>query len=558
MAWMNIRGDHGSLSVSSDGGIASHVKEIINAVNTLSDLKDIKLCLSSRPWSDFEKAFGQLAHRKLYVHNENREYIRLYIRERFEKSIDFTTSTADRQELKRLVDSMVDDSRGVLLWVFLAVESLLRGLSNNDRISELRQRLEKLPKRLHEMFERMLNSVEDLYQEQAAKILQIALHAQEPMYVFVYSLIGNNEEDEARALVAEQRPWDEEECVNVSTLAEQRIRVRCPDLIKIRVSGRKMVSAQKMTEHQVEFLHRTVRDFLALDETQLMLQSRIRGSGLFDPALFICKALVVQVGGIRLFTTESWHTASGTEPDEMHQIYELLSRIALYAKELEERLHIPQTQILDGLSEIIAAQVMDKDFLLGIGDSFVAMMAQQQLLLYVKEKIRQAPRVLNGPGRPMLQSVLFPAIPERDFRRSSYSIGTAQSEPSPAMVKLLLEHGASPNAMGIWHIYIRQLYIDRSSLSNNLESRQRHVSIIQSCLEHGAEPKSKCIVGYTNPKPTIHRAEGIKYPIYRDIIEIIREVIEPHEREYIELLIQNGRKDTIWRFNVPDWLHFIT
>ncbi|KAL6362600.1 hypothetical protein LRP88_03891 [Fusarium phalaenopsidis] len=176
-----------------EGGVSAHVRDIIEVINVLADLQDIKLCVSSRPWPAFENAFGQAAHRKLYIHNENREDIGRYIRERFTSSPAYQKSLIPPKDLRKLSNSMVEDSRGVFLWVSLVVESLLQGLENGDRVDELRKRFEETPKTLHAMFERMLDSVEERYHEQAAQILQVAFHARAPMYVAVYSFIGDDD-----------------------------------------------------------------------------------------------------------------------------------------------------------------------------------------------------------------------------------------------------------------------------------------------------------------------------------------------------------------------------
>ncbi|CAM1511757.1 Fc.00g092700.m01.CDS01 [Cosmosporella sp. VM-42] len=514
---------------SAQGGVgaASFVAEIIDVMNTLSTLPDVKLCLSSRPWHAFEKAYGKSETQKLYVNDENRNDIRLYIRDRLENADVFVHSQADRVDLQQLINSMVEDSRGVFLWVFLVAESLLRGLTNEDRPAELRRRLEETPKTLNEVFERMLGEVEEIYHEQAAQILQVAVHAVEPMYVVLYSFIGDDEHD---ALLAEIKPWSKDECIAKSKTAEVRLKVRCPDLIKIWTPRRLPETAQEMTTHHVDFLHRTVRDFLSLVDTQELLNRRLKQN--FDPTEFLCNSLLTQIKAASVPGPGVWlHAAKYREG-----IRQLMDDITYYARELELRTQVPQTTLLDELQRVIACQMGDDDFVLD-GISFTGLMVQKDLQLYVETRLPQA---LNGPGNPLLELALLPP-----FGGARYPT----SMPSPRMVSLLLSHGAKPGQFGdkttaIWDRYMLGVYEShkRSPEPVYQGSKEDQISIIQELLQHGADPKLRCLVGMSEPKVTVGKAKGISYPVYMDVLEMVQEIFQPEERVFIEALIREGRR----------------
>lgn len=558
------QGDDGATVGLNGDSVATHVRDIIEAMGILSSLEDVKVCLSSRPWPDFETEFGQIPDRKLYVHNENRDDIRMYIRERFERSLDFAKSTYEKQELQQLVDSMVEDSRGVFLWVFLAVESLLRGLSNGDRISELRRRLDQMPKRLHEMFKRMLDSVEEVYQEQAAKMLQVALYAKRPLYVALYSLVDNDDgETSLEKLALENKEWDEKECVSASKMGERRIKIRCPDLIKINGLPDEMTTAQKMRGHRVEFLHRTVRDFLALEETQIMLQQRMRKP--FDPHLFIAQALLVQIGAAKLSGPETWSTAEGA-PDMLELLYDLTR----YTAQVEERLDVAQTILLDQLEKIIAMQTGTTNFLLK-SYSFTSYMVQAGLTRYVKTRL---PLALDCPGIPLLESALFVDWPQENDSSHRLEMPPAYMPwkiPGPlrryfprasiAMITMLLDQGADPNQpssdgqQSIWHNYMIQIYksgsIMRSGPRDHLIST--YSAIIQCLLDYGADPTVQFKV---RSRELTHTANGakIEYPMYKDVLAICRDIFADKDLECIELLINSKNKGIFSPFKWLGWL----
>ncbi|KAI8664535.1 NACHT domain-containing protein [Fusarium keratoplasticum] len=450
--------DYANPQGSREGGVSAHVRDIIEVINDLADLQDIKLCVSSRPWPAFENAFGQATRRKLYVHNENREDIGRYIRERFTSSPAYQKSLIPPKDLQTLSNSMVEDSRGVFLWVSLVVESLLQGLENGDRVDELRKRFEETPKTLHAMFERMLDSVEERYHEQAAQILQVAFHARAPMYVAVYSFIGDDE----LLLEGDPKPWREDDCIHKSKSTEDRLKVRCPDLIKIKGNPSTMTTAQRMTKHQVEFLHRTVKDFLSLEDTQKMLQDRIRES--FDPMRFISKALLAHIRGAEISGNQAWSPTSW-------EMFQLLDELTYYVFELEQTTKLPQIELLDKLRETIAKQTGNRDFLLD-GDSFFGVMAQKDMYLYVKENLPQA---LHGPGAPLLGSVLFP----RWQRPRRHADGLPR--PSVEMVELLLKHGAKTRELSkdrkatLWSQYMARIYGAQAELRGNARLRDTHL-----------------------------------------------------------------------------------
>lgn len=527
----------GEPGIDNGDSVPGHVSEIIGIMNVLSSLTGVKLCISSRPWRAFEKAFGGLAHRKLYVNDENRGDIRLYIRDRFERSDAFTESNTNSGELQALVEEMVEDSRGVFIWVFLVVESLLRGLSNEDRIVELRRRLNETPKTLNDLFERMLSSVESIYQEQAAQILYVALHAREPLSVIVYSFIGD---DTYNALTAEVRPWAEEECISASKTAELRIKVRCPDLIIIRKFLDYPTRTPMMAFHQLDFLHRTVRDFLTLEDTQRRLNSRLQKP--FDPVMFICHGLLSQIKGAAGAANLWPDTTPGNE------LFAMLNYISYYVGVLEQRTGEPQLELLDELERTIGVQVDKIGFLLN-GDSFLGVMARKKMYLYVESKL---PRGLDSHGVPLLECALWPDGDSSD------------RQPLPKMVSLMLAHGAKPSATGgdgaesIWYGYLYGIYeLHRQSQSPMSQAaREAHTTIIVSLLKHGADTRLRCVVDRTKPRAAVGRAKGVRYLVYKDVLEIIQAVFPSEERAYIEAIVHEQRRGILSGWTVPAWLRW--
>ena len=520
----------------SEGGVATHVAQIIGVMSELSKLADVKLCLSSRPWHPFEQAFGRSDDYKLYVNEENRDDIRLYINDRFEKAEVFINSRTSADSLQQLVNDIVEDSRGVFLWVVLVIERLLRGLTNQDRLAELRKRLEATPKTLNEIFDRMLASVEDVYHEQAAQILMVALHAVEPMPVVVYSYIGDDDHD---ALANQIAPWSAQECVDIAEASLVRLRVRCPDLIKIRISHKDPRTAQALGHHQVDFLHRTVRDYLALDDTQKQLKARLQKP--FEPSQFLCHALLAHLKG---FTA---HGLYGNLMEDPLGVWNKVHCILHHAKDLEVKTCTAQTALLDELNLVMSTHMKRNNFVVH-GNSFMNLMVQYNLRLYVEQKI---PQGLSASWVSLLRRALMldpePSLPLRHL------------PPSAAMVSLLLEHGANPNEIAagnttVWHFFMRSLYAQHTAQRNNhsphqSERHRENLIIVQELLKQGADPNLRCTISMGSPKPTVGRAKGIGYPQTMGLSDILGVMYSREECAYVHAIIRERRTG----FLTPLW-----
>lgn len=513
---------------------ANDVSGIIDVMKTLANLPDIKLCVSSRPWPVFEEAFGQSDNLKFYVNEQNRDDIRAYVKDKFAKSPVF--AKRNPYAAADLVEDLVNDSQGVFLWVYLAVANILRGVTCEEGPNEVRRRLEETPKTLRETFERMLESVDPCFHEQEAQILQVALHATEPLNVFTYAFIGN---DNANPIEAEIRTWSEDECVTLSRATEARMKVRCPDLIKIWTPEEPPTSAQDLMAHRVDFIHRTVRDFLALEETQCGLSQRMTKP--FHPVKFISGTLLMQIKALAI-DKDSSKPFCCRAPG----IQALLEKLLDYARELELETDSADTELLNELRRVLVSQSGNDKFTIN-GDSFTGIMVQKDLYKYVETRL---PEALSEKGRPLLECALLP----------SPSWSHPSTVPSPQMAKLLLCKGASPRqatvakpSKSVWELYMATAYIrhKRGSDFQTPRQQQDQVSIVQELLQHGADAYLKVVDKWSDAKPTVGKANGIRYPTYIDLPDIIEAMYSEEDRTMMEALIQKRRAGY-----VPSWLRW--
>ncbi|OKP14543.1 hypothetical protein PENSUB_13895 [Penicillium subrubescens] len=147
MEWLKQGGKHGGLYWI--GGKADEYpgdsRDILRVPENLTAFVNVKVCVSSRPWEIFEKAFDTNTDPRLYLQELTRRDIEIYVYQTFEEDPNFIQARNHDSKYNELVSEIVDLAQGVFLWGFLVVRSLLRGLTSADTFKFLQTRLYQLP-----------------------------------------------------------------------------------------------------------------------------------------------------------------------------------------------------------------------------------------------------------------------------------------------------------------------------------------------------------------------------------------------------------------------------
>ena len=247
--------------------------EVIRVLDVINSNSNIKICLSSRPWNVFEDAFGQHPTRKLYMQDLTRSDIEIYVRSKLENHRAFRLRASDQEDYQNLVVRTVNKSDGVFLWVFLVVRSLLEGLTNEDSIRTLEARLDSLPADLEDYFGHILGKVDMVYRRDMARTFQETLQATEPLTLIMHSYL--DESDAHHALRMNVAPMGTYDLCRRTSQMRRRINGRCKGLLEPCFDP----SLTTFWGHKVEFLHRTVRDYLLTNEMQSMLEKYMGTEG---------------------------------------------------------------------------------------------------------------------------------------------------------------------------------------------------------------------------------------------------------------------------------------
>ena len=287
-----------------------HTK-LIRLIKDISPSSNIKLCVSSRPWVLFEDAFKHKP--SLMLQDLTYPDIRNFIDSAFNNKPEFVE--LEKREpgyASELLKDIAQKSSGVFLWVSLVVHSLLAGLVNGDRVSDLQRRLDFLPPDLENLYEKMLNSLDPFYLEHASQIFQHVRAANEPPSLLCLSFA---DEEPEFILKMEVRPLPEGEDFSRADIMRRRLNSRCKGLLEVGAAVLLPIDAVdfgdvSLVEHPmsindclakglslarltVQYLHRTVKDFL--ETPRVWDRIMLACPRTYDPYLAMCRSFVAQL-----------------------------------------------------------------------------------------------------------------------------------------------------------------------------------------------------------------------------------------------------------------------
>jgi hypothetical protein len=307
-------------------------EDIVELLQNYATAPNIKLCLSSRPLVIFERGFIDLPSLKL----QNLTYgdISHYVKDKLgSHRYMVQLSQHYAAQVSLLIDEIVEKASGVFLWVKLVVKSLLHGLRDYNRISDLQKRVRHLPADLEALYAHMLEHTDPFYHEQASQIFQIVRAAQKRSSdkVTLLNLSWAEDEGETLAENAPIQPLTNEEISMRCQTMDARLKSVCVGLLE----SNDVQFSDIAPDSKVLFLHRTVSDFFAKPDVWDRLLSYTAGKS-FSPNLSMLRSCVLQLKGLEV---------SPNRPLDMS----IISNALYYAKEAEVDLDSAFPKLLDQL-----------------------------------------------------------------------------------------------------------------------------------------------------------------------------------------------------------------
>ncbi|GAW13640.1 hypothetical protein ANO14919_030270 [Xylariales sp. No.14919] len=265
--------------------------EVSEELLRISKLRNIKCCISSRPWNVFHDAFGYDGSQHLCLHNLTKRDIRQYVQDRLTPHPRWQRLVDQAAYDSQLIDYIAEKSHGVFLWVSLVTDKLRNGLTNDDDLSDLSSRLAKFPSDLENFFDHILQTVEPFYHERMAGTLRLARAAEKPLSILFYEFHDTEYRDDEYFLHV-KRPRPDGERESVQDRVQRRLNAYCKGLLEVH-------------DDRVEFLHRTVADYLRIPDVAERLS--MQSPEWFHPKLSLAKMHLAYIKTLPLIIPRRRH-----------------------------------------------------------------------------------------------------------------------------------------------------------------------------------------------------------------------------------------------------------
>ena len=222
--------------------LLSFFKELCMPRPTIS----IKICISSRqiPLGILEKCPGFLLEDRTL--NDITDWVA-------DKLMEFV-SDEEYEFLEGFKREIVKKADGIFLWVELIMDQLRRAFDCGDTVASCRQRLVDLPSELTKLFDEILTKVPSKYHEERDHLLGIVLCCRRPMTLAEIRI--------AMALSRESSDFSSHRMIE-SSLDVPRTDIQMKKMVISRCGGLLEVKQPKNVPAVVQFVHQSVRDYLA-------------------------------------------------------------------------------------------------------------------------------------------------------------------------------------------------------------------------------------------------------------------------------------------------------
>lgn len=242
--------------------------DIIAFVKLLNSQYNVKICVASRPWTEFAEALAQSP--SLTMQNLTQRDILDFIHGNLKACPAFHERRAVSQvATARLIDDIAKKASGVFLWVALVVRSLVQRLMDGHSMADLHDILESMPQDMMELYTSIWHSIELDKIEISSRLLQIKIASLDIIRLDVRLLwFIEGERLDGRE--------DEQALAAISSLLRRKLMACTKGIMEVSPTG------------YIEFLHRSAKDWAKQDNVWTTIRSKTPAH--FDPSLELLKA----------------------------------------------------------------------------------------------------------------------------------------------------------------------------------------------------------------------------------------------------------------------------
>ena len=268
----------------------SDVTELLELLRSFSHMRNVKLCVSSRPEHILERHLSQYKKLRMQdlTYKDLKKYAEGKLWEYFRQQ-DYCDIGEDK--ISDLVRQLTSQAHGVFVWMKLAVDSILRGIMYGDSYDLLQARVEELPPDIDKLYEHMLSKIDHVHKARVARYIRARMahgstvahpdgSESAPLHeIFILSVLTlallDLDSDKDNEMMFHDTP-DEIELEKHCLKAQQGILAQCVGFLELPNIHRGVAEIHAKREEiksgsclarfdsercSVEFAHRTASDF---------------------------------------------------------------------------------------------------------------------------------------------------------------------------------------------------------------------------------------------------------------------------------------------------------
>ncbi|KAK6210810.1 hypothetical protein LQW54_005858 [Pestalotiopsis sp. IQ-011] len=473
-------------------------EDLSQVLTSISQGPHVKLCVSCRHRPFLEDVFQQKAY-SLDIQDFTKGDMIAHVRRRLKHNPKFKTLVDSEDLFREIVAKITEHAQGVWLWVYLVVRDLVSAVNRGEPRNWLEKIIEDFPPDLEGYFDQVIKNIKPRFRKDMVRIFLVTLEEVQPLPLYAFSLLEIEELDHRFAIEAEKFPLPESELEDVENSWKNRIINCCGDLLLVNPGEH-----PTFLRNPVDFMHRTVRDFL--QDCYLPTLKQKLGDQKYSPMLSLCNMMLYLLK--RLPKTDL--SDPNLKKASVSRMIGLVDELLYYAHE-DEKTETPSdlVEILDEVDRVNGLHAgkirnhwssardpprsrgMD-EYREGGNYNFLALAVQARLVNYVEAKLLSDPSKMNKHGRPLLDYALRP-------RRMTpitmpYHSKRVDSSVDLKMIELLLSFGALPNQQvhlndgrTVWALFLISIYETTNLGEKYTELEQAWYSACELLIQNGAD-----------------------------------------------------------------------
>ena len=267
-------------------------QSLVSYLNKLHHGRNIKLCVSSRPWNVFSDEFH--ASPSLVMEIFTKPDIEKYVRTRISESHSFQElRTLYSANVKKLATEIIRRADSVFLWVVLVVGKIITTARDNNDLSEIWRILNSLPDGLGELYGSMRGRLDPAHRKTASVMYQLLFQWKES-HTIPFRSTDFWTAVNLRDPTALPKYPTEDDVPAILPLLERRLAGATGGMLQSSVFVGLSGDGLEPTVAHVDFLHRTVYDWLQDVKPEIVED----GPPDYDPDLTLTSVLVSRTNSL--------------------------------------------------------------------------------------------------------------------------------------------------------------------------------------------------------------------------------------------------------------------